>query len=63
MKYIDIKDKSLQDLEVELKSKKLLLFELKMKQKTMQLKNTNELRVTKKDIARINTAISAKKGQ
>ena len=44
-----------------LKEKKVLLFELKAKLKTMQLTNTSELRATKKDIARIQTAITAAK--
>jgi large subunit ribosomal protein L29 len=49
MKYIDIKDKSLNELEAMLK------------EKTMQLTNTSELRDVKKDIARIQTAITAVK--
>ncbi len=61
MKYIDIKDKSLNELEAMLKEKKVLLFELKAKLKTMQLTNTSELRDVKKDIARIQTAITAVK--
>ena len=59
MNYIDIKDKSEADLTAMLKEKKLELFTLKAKQKTMQLTNTTELRVAKKDIARIQTAITA----
>jgi len=59
MKYIDLKDKSVADLTVMLKEKKLELFTLNAKQKTMQLTNTSELRVAKKDIARIQTAITA----
>jgi large subunit ribosomal protein L29 len=42
-----------------LKEKKIELFTLKAKSKTMQLTNTSELRVAKKDIAKINTALSA----
>ena len=61
MNYIDLKDKSLNDLQVLLKEKKVLLFELKAKLKTMQLTNTSELRVAKKDIAKIQTAITAVK--
>ncbi|MDY0320968.1 MAG: 50S ribosomal protein L29 [Arcobacteraceae bacterium] len=61
MKYIDIKDKSLNELQAMLKEKKVLLFELKAKLKTMQLTNTSELRDVKKDIARIQTAITAVK--
>ena len=39
----------------------LVLFELKAKLKTMQLTNTSELRVVKKDIAKIQTAMTAAK--
>jgi large subunit ribosomal protein L29 len=59
MNYTNIKEKSLDELNILLKEKKVLLFELKIKQKTMQLTNTSELRVVKKDIAKIKTAITA----
>ena len=59
MNYIDIKDKSEADLRAMLKEKKLELFTLRAKQKTMQLTNTTELRVAKKDLARIQTALTA----
>ena len=59
MNYIDLKDKSEADLVAMLKEKKLELFTLNAKQKTMQLTNTTELRVAKKDIARIQTALTA----
>ena len=59
MNYIDLKDKSEADLTAMLKEKKLELFTLNAKLKTMQLTNTSELRVAKKDIAKIQTAISA----
>ena len=61
MNYSDISDKSLKELNKLLKEKKVLFFELKFKLKTMQLTNTNELRVVKKDIAKIQTAINAAK--
>jgi len=61
MNYSDINTKSLAELNGLLKEKKVLLFELKTKLKTMQLTNTNELKVIKKDIAKIQTAISAVK--
>ncbi|HJE02548.1 MULTISPECIES: 50S ribosomal protein L29 [Arcobacteraceae] len=61
MNYTEIKDKSLVELQALLKEKKVLLFELKAKLKTMQLTNTSELNVAKKDIARIQTAITAVK--
>ncbi len=60
MKYTDIQDKSVKELEAMLKEKKLELFTLKAKQKTMQLTNTSELRMARRDIARIKTAITAK---
>jgi large subunit ribosomal protein L29 len=61
MTYSDISGKSLTELNELLKEKKVLLFELKLKLKTMQLTNTSELRAVKKDIARIQTAITAAK--
>ncbi len=61
MKYTEIRDKSLQELEGMLKEKKMELFEMKLKLKTMQLTNPNEIRAVRKDIARIKTAISAQK--
>lgn len=61
MNYTDIKEKSLTELNELLKEKKVLLFELKAKLKTMQLTNTSELKAAKKDIAKIQTAITAAK--
>ncbi len=59
MKYSDLADKTTAELNAMLKEKKTELFTLKIKQKMMQLQNTSELRVAKKDIAKINTALSA----
>ncbi|MDM5272488.1 50S ribosomal protein L29 [Sulfurovum sp. zt1-1] len=59
MNYIDLKEKSEAELLEMLKEKKLEVFTLKAKQRTMQLTNTSELRVAKKDIARIQTALTA----
>ena len=59
MKYTDIKDKSVAELNALLKEKKVLLFTLKQKLKTMQLSNPNEISAVRKEIAQINTAISA----
>ena len=61
MNYSDISGKTAQELKDLLKEKKVLLFELKLKLKTMQLTNTSELRAVKKDIAKIQTAITAAK--
>lgn len=59
MNYTDIANKTEVELLASLKEKKLELFTLKAKQRTMQLTNTNELRTAKKDIARIQTALTA----
>ncbi|HEB8259302.1 TPA: 50S ribosomal protein L29 [Campylobacter jejuni] len=59
MKYTEIKDKTAAELATMLKEKKVLLFTLKQKLKTMQLTDPKEISQVKKDIARINTAINA----
>jgi len=59
MKYIDLASKTEAELLDMLKEKKLESFTLGAKLKTMQLTNTRELREAKKDIARINTALTA----
>jgi large subunit ribosomal protein L29 len=59
MKFIDLKDKSLDELNKLLDEKKLELFQLKVKKQMSQLQNTAEIRLVRKDIARINTAITA----
>ncbi|MEE8587901.1 MAG: 50S ribosomal protein L29 [Sulfurimonadaceae bacterium] len=61
MNYSDLADKNVSELQAMVKEKKTELFTLKIKQKMMQLTNTSELRDVKKDIARINTAITAVK--
>ena len=61
MNYTELKDKSVSELNAMLKEKKVLLFELRQKLKTMQLTNPNEIRAVKKEIAQINTAINATK--
>jgi len=59
MKYTDLQDKSVEELSSMLKEKKLEVFTLRAKLKTMQLTNTSELREAKRDVARIMTALSA----
>ena len=61
MKFIDLKDKDIAELQKMLKEKKSLLFEKRLQLKTIQLTNPSEIKVIRKDIARINTALSAKK--
>lgn len=59
MKYTELKDKSVAELNALLKEKKVLFFTLRQKLKTMQLSNPNEISAVRKEIAQINTAISA----
>ncbi len=58
MKYTDLDGKDAKALNELLKEKKLLVFKLKSKLRTMQLNNPNEIKEVKKDIARIKTAIT-----
>ena len=60
MKYTELKDTSVEELNALLKEKKVLLFSLRQKLKTMQLTNPREISALKKDIARVKTAINAK---
>lgn len=62
IKFSDIKDKDIKELQTMLKEKKLKLFELRLQLKIGQLTNYSEISVVRKEIARINTAISAKRG-
>ncbi|MEY4504926.1 MAG: hypothetical protein RL154_1223 [Pseudomonadota bacterium] len=59
MKYTELTSKSASELEAALKEQKKNGFELKIRLKTMQTQNSREIRVTKKDIARIKTALRA----
>lgn len=61
MKFTELRDKDIVELQKLLKEKKSLLFETRLKLKTMQSTNPSELKFVRKDIARINTAINAKK--
>lgn len=60
LRFKDIKDKDIKELQTLLKEKKLKLFELRLQLKTMQLTDFAQISVVRKEIARINTAISAK---
>jgi len=60
MKYTELQDKTLEELNQLLKDKKVELFENRIKLRTMQLQDSSVIRKIKKDIARVKTAISAK---
>ncbi|WP_416872848.1 50S ribosomal protein L29, partial [Helicobacter ganmani] len=57
----EINTKTIEELNALLKEKETFLFELNLKLRTMQLTNSSEIRVAKKDIARIKTALNAKR--
>jgi len=60
MKFIDLAEKSLEELETLAKDKKRELFLLRIKKQMSQLQNTSEIKKARKEIARILTAISKK---
>ncbi len=57
----DLKTKSIEELTGDLEAAKKELFNLKFQNATNQLENTGRITVVRKNIARIQTAISAKK--
>ncbi len=57
----ELKNKSLEQLAVELSTAKKELFELRLKNATNQLENTSKIRQVRKNIARIETIITMKK--
>ena len=57
----ELKNKSLDQLKVELSSAKKELFELRLKNATNQLENTSKIRQVRRNIARIETIITTKK--
>lgn len=60
MKYTEIINRDVLELKKLLKEKKMQLFELRLRLKTMQLKNPNEIKAVRREIARISTALVAK---
>ena len=61
LNLIELKNKSLEQLKLELSSAKKELFELRLKNATNQLENTSKIRQVRKNIARIETIITIKK--
>lgn len=57
----ELKNKSLEQLKLELSSAKKELFELRLKNATNQLDNTSKIRQVRRNIARIETIITIKK--
>lgn len=57
----ELRELSVNDLQQKLKDTKKDLFNLRFQLATGQLENHNIIKMTKKDIARINTVITEKK--
>ena len=57
----ELKNKTLDQLKLELTSARRELFELRLKNATNQLENTSKIRQVRKNIARIETIITIKK--
>lgn len=60
MKFVDIENKSLKELIKQKQDLTSQLFEMKMKNSLGQLANPVQIRVVRKNIAQINTAIVKK---
>ena len=60
MKFVDIENKTLKELIKQKQDLTSQLFEMKMKNSLGQLSNPVQIRVVRKDIAKINTAIVKK---
>lgn len=56
----ELKQKSLEQLNIDLVNQKKQLFELRLQNATNQLENTAKIRQTRKNIARIQTVITIK---
>ena len=61
LNLVELKNKTLEQLAIELSSAKKELFELRLKNATNQLENTRRIRQVRKNIARIETIITMKK--
>ena len=61
MKFVEIKDLTVEELKKRLVSAKEDHFESRMKHTLGQLSNTNHLREVRRDIGRIETALKQKK--
>ena len=57
----ELKNKTLEQLGLELSSARKELFELRLKNATNQLENTSRIRQVRRNIARIETVITIKK--
>lgn len=63
MKPQEIRDMTIQEIERKIKESKENLFKLKIKLATKQLENTSQIRMLKRDIARLLTILKEKKNK
>lgn len=63
MKYADISGLSAKDLSKKVAQLRTTVFEAEMKNALGQLANPMEIRVARRDIARLKTAVTAKAGK
>ena len=61
MKFVDLKQKTEDELKTELLNLKKKQFNLRFQKASGQLENSSQVRKVKKDIARVLTAISEQK--
>ena len=61
MKYVDISGMSEKDLQSKSKELREQMFEMRMKNALGQLANPMVIRAARRDVARINTALQAKR--
>jgi len=63
MKAQEARDMTADEIERKLKELKDNLFKVKIKLETKQVENTSQIRILKKDIARLNTILKEKKSK
>lgn len=60
MKFADVRDLTVEELRKREKAIRVELFELKMKHSVGQVGNPLQIRLLRRDVSRVKTAISAK---
>ncbi len=63
MKYAELKDLTLQELAARSNEMRRELFNLRLQKASAQLEKTARVRTLRKDIARVETAITARRNQ
>ena len=63
MKFKEISELAPNEIETKLRENREKLLNLRLRKQTGQVEKTHELRTLRKDIARLETALSAKKAK